>query len=136
MKTTLSVIYTVDKCAFANLNGEHAETLDLSKLTNDDLEQYIAQCLVIKRQTMLRSKTADKLTLGTWTVPAPGKRISTSPVQKATAALNKLSEEQKKAIAEAMGFTYIPKAIAEPDPDLEAGEIDNDNEDEIDNEDN
>ena len=99
IKNPLTVTYTVDKCLHEKFNGTHTETFDLVGLTNDDIEQYIAQTLIIKRQSMLRGKNADeKVLLGNWTVPAPGKRISTSPVQKATEALAKLSAEERAAL--------------------------------------
>jgi hypothetical protein len=91
INTPLTVTYSVDKCTFPQFNGEHTETFDLSKLTNDDFEQYLAQTLIIKRQSQLRSKTAvnaetgaAKVVVGNWIVPAPGKRIATTPVEKAT----------------------------------------------------
>lgn len=103
---TLTVTYTVDKCAIAELNGSHTEEFKLENLSAEDMIQYLAQCLIIKRQSMLRSKTADKIKVGVWEVPAPGKRISVDKVAKAKELLSNLTEEQKKAIAEAMGFTY------------------------------
>jgi len=115
IETPITVTYSVDKCTHSQFDGEHTETFDLSKLTSEDVTQYLAQCLIIKRQSQLRSKTAydaekneAKIVVGNWIVPAPGKRISTSPVEKATAMLAKLSEDQKRALAESMGFTYNP----------------------------
>ena len=99
LKKTLTLAYSVDKCAHEQFNGTHTEKFDLSSLTKDDIEQYLAQTLIIKRQGMLRSKTADeKVVVGTWTVPAPGKRISTDPIQKVTDMLAKLTAEQKAAL--------------------------------------
>ena len=96
LKETLTLTYSVDKCSCEQFNGTHTEVFDLSSLTKDDIEQYLAQTLIIKRQGMLRSKTADeKVQLGTWPVPAPGKRISTDPIQKVTDMLAKLTPEQK-----------------------------------------
>jgi hypothetical protein len=119
---TLTVTYTVDKCQHEKLNGTHTEEFKLDNLSSEDIIQYLAQCLVIKRQSSLRSKTADKLVLGVWDVPAPGRRISVDPIAKATELLNKLTPEQKKAIAAAMGFSFTPEGLAEPDADLENGE--------------
>jgi hypothetical protein len=114
INTPLTVTYSVDKCTFPQFNGEHTETFDLSKLTNDDFEQYLAQTLIIKRQSQLRSKTAinsetnvAKVVVGNWIVPAPGKRIATTPIEKATAMLDKLSPEQKRA--------FLLAALAEQD---------------------
>jgi hypothetical protein len=114
INTPLTVTYSVDKCTFPQFNGEHTETFDLSKLTNDDFEQYLAQTLIIKRQSQLRSKTAinsetnvAKVVVGNWIVPPPGKRIATSPIEKATAMLDKLSPEQKRA--------FLLAALAEQD---------------------
>lgn len=123
ISTPLTVTYSVDKCIHEQFNGEHTEEFDLSKLTSEDFTQYLAQCLVIKRQSQLRSKATineageTKLVVGTWIVPAPGKRISTTPVEKAAALMAKLTEEQKRQIAESMGFTYIPKGLAALQPD-------------------
>ena len=126
---TLTMTYDVDKCAHPKFNGSHTETFDISVLTSDDIVQYLAQTLTIKRQTQLRSKGAvdtekgeNKITLGTWKVPAPGKRVSVSPVEKVTNMLNKLTLEQKQAIAKAMGFDFIPAGLPEPDAMLEKGE--------------
>lgn len=121
----LNPTYTVDKCIHPKLNGEHTELFDLSKLTEDDIEQYVLQTLVIRRQGMLRGKNADKIVLGTWVVPEPGKRIPADPVktmEKAVALVSKLTEEQKMEIAKSMGFAYVPQGIAEPSKELEAGE--------------
>lgn len=99
IKDKITVTFTVDKCTHEQFNGTHTEEFDLSKLTSDDFEQYIAQTLVIKRQAMLRGKTADeKVKIGTWTVPAPGKRISTSPMDKAAELLKKLTPDQIRAL--------------------------------------
>jgi hypothetical protein len=103
INTPLTVTYSVSACEHLQFNGEHTETFDLSALTSEDITQYIAQTLIIKRQGMLRSKTAvddngvAKIKVGTWTVPAPGKRISVSPLKKATDMMDKLSPEQLKA---------------------------------------
>ena len=117
--TPLTVTYSVEKCTHAMFDGEHTETFDLSKLTSEDVTQYLAQCLIIKRQSQLRSKTAfdlekgeAKIVVGNWIVPAPGKRISTTPLEKAAAMMAKLTDEQKRVIAESMGFTFTPKAEA------------------------
>jgi hypothetical protein len=102
INSPLTVTYSVSACEHLQYNGEHTETFDLSGLTSDDLTQYIAQTLIIKRQGMLRSKTAIKedgsrLMVGNWTVPVPGKRISVSPVKKMSDMMDKLSPEQLKA---------------------------------------
>jgi hypothetical protein len=104
INSPLTLTYSVSACEHAMFNGEHTETFDLSTLTSDDLTQYIAQTLIIKRQSMLRSKTAfdaetgiAKITVGNWLVPAPGKRISTTPVQKMQVQMDKLTSEQLKA---------------------------------------
>lgn len=108
INTPLTVTYSVAQCEHAKFDGEHTETFDLSQLTSDDITQYIAQTLVIKRQGMLRSKTmindagVEKFSIGTWTVPAPGKRISTSPLEKATALIGKLSAEQRAMLIAAL----------------------------------
>lgn len=109
INTPLTVTYSVDKCCFPAFNGEHTETFDLSKLTNDDFEQYLAQTLIIKRQSQLRSKTAvntetgiAKVVVGNWIVPPPGKRIATSPLEKATAMLDKLDPAARRALLLAM----------------------------------
>lgn len=101
INSPLTVTYSVDKCEHPRFNGEHTETFDLSSLTSDDLTQYIAQTLIIKRQGMLRSKTAfnlenntAKIEVGNWLVPAPGKRISTTPLQKVSDLMGKLTPEQ------------------------------------------
>lgn len=102
--TPMTITYSVSKCEHSSFDGEHTETFDLSSLTSEDITQYIAQTLVIKRQAMCRAKSAIdddgnvKLQLGTWKVPAPGKRISTSPVEKATTLLKKLTPEQRAAL--------------------------------------
>ena len=117
--TPLTVTYSVEKCTHSQFDGEHTETFDLSKLTSEDVTQYLAQCLIIKRQSQLRSKTAydlekgeAKIVVGSWVVPAPGKRISTTPLEKASAMMAKLTDEQKRIIAESMGFTFTSKAEA------------------------
>ena len=122
INTPLTVTYSVDKCTFPQFNGEHTETFDLSKLTNDDFEQYLAQTLIIKRQSQLRSKTAintetnvAKVIVGNWIVPPPGKKIATSPVEKATAMLDKLSPEQKRK--------FLLAALAEQDRLAEEEEL-------------
>ena len=124
INTTLKASFTVAKCEDSKFDGEHTIEFDLSNLTQDDLEQYILQTLVIKYQGMLRSKTATgKLeNQTTYVVPAPGKRISADPIGKAAKMITSLTEAQKKELAEAMGFTYVPKGLATPDPELEAGE--------------
>ena len=102
ISTPLTVTYSVDKCALESLNGTHTETFDLSKLTSDDIEQYLAQTLIIKRQAQLRAKSnldADKeIKVGNWIVTAPGKRISTSPMEKAASLIGKLTDEQRRAL--------------------------------------
>jgi hypothetical protein len=101
---TLTVTYSVDCCVHTIFNGTHEETFDLSTLTKDDLVQYLAQTLIIKRQSMCRGKKADEaVKIGTWKVPAPGKRISVDPVKKINDLLAKLSPEQKIALMQAMG---------------------------------
>ena len=106
INSPLTVTYSVSACEHLDYNGEHTETFDLSGLTSDDLTQYIAQTLIIKRQGMLRSKTAIKdngamLDVGNWIVPAPGKRISVSPMKKTQDLLSKLTKEQIKELLEA-----------------------------------
>jgi len=129
INTPLTVTYSVDKCTFPKFNGEHTETFDLSKLTNDDFEQYLAQTLIIKRQNQLRSKTAintetgfAKVIVGNWIVPPPGKRIATSPVEKATAMLDKLSPEQKRKFLLA-ALAEQDRLQAEADAEAEAAEL-------------
>lgn len=119
IKDLLTVTYSVDKCTFPSLNGEHTETFDLSKLTDEDIVQYLAQTLIIKRQSQLRSKTAIKedgsgIKIGTWVVTAPGKRIATDPVAKAKKAdelFGGLTLEQKREIAKKYGFAFIEPTI-------------------------
>lgn len=129
LPVTLTVTYSVDKCVHEKFNGEHSEKFDLSKLSDEDITQYLAQTLIIKRQSMCRAKGAidtetgtEKLSIGTWTVPAPGKRIAVSPMDKISAMVSKLTEAQKEEIAKKMGFTYIPVGLAEPDAELEKDE--------------
>ena len=100
IRTELKATFSVAKCEIPKFDGEHTITFDLSNLTQDDLEQYILQTLVIKYQGMLRSKTAEgKLeNQTTYVVPAPGKRISADPVKKVTDLLAKLSPEQIRAL--------------------------------------
>lgn len=101
IRQELKATFSVDKCEFPELNGEHSITFNLANLTQDDLEQYILQTLVIKYQGMLRSKTAlEKGLKGktSYDVPAPGKRISADPVKKVTDLLAKLSPEQIRAL--------------------------------------
>ncbi len=111
IKNPLTVTYTVDKCVFGELNGTHTETFDLSGLTSDDLTQYIAQTLIIKRQGMLRAKGAAdadgnlKIKIGKWKVPAPGKRISVDPVSKIADMLSKLSEADKARLLAGLATT-------------------------------
>ena len=117
LKEKLTLTYTVDKCVYEEFNGTHTEEFDLSTLTSDDVEQYLAQTLVIKRQAMLRAKGAYdaesgayKVKVGSWTVPAPGKRIATTPekiAEKVSNLMNRLTPEQKVEIAKAMGFEYM-----------------------------
>jgi hypothetical protein len=116
----LTLTYSVDKCTHERFNGTHTETFDLSGLTSEDITQYIAQTLVIKRQGMCRSKSnvdengVVKLSLGEWKVPAPGKRISTTPMQKATDLLDKLSPEARRA--------FLLDLLAKQDAEMEAAE--------------
>jgi len=103
IKDKLTVTYAVDRCDHTQYNGTHTETFDLTSLTSDDIEQYLAQTLIIKRQAQLRGKGAVKddgtsLKVGTWKVPAPGRRITTSPLEKATELLSKLTPEQRQAL--------------------------------------
>jgi hypothetical protein len=101
IRPELKATFSVDKCEHAELNGEHTITFNLANLTQDDLEQYVLQTLVIKYQGMLRSKTAaDKGLVGktTYDVPAPGKRISADPVKKVTDLLAKLTPEQIRSL--------------------------------------
>jgi len=100
----ITVTYDVNKCEHERFNGSHTEIFDLSKLSSEDVLQYLAQTLVIKRQGQCRSKTAydvdkdeTKLTLGTWTVPAPGKRISTTPEEKVLSQLEKMDPAARRA---------------------------------------
>ena len=104
IKDKLTVTYSVDKCANESLNGTHTEDFSLLDLTADDIEQYLAQTLIIKRQAILRGKgnIEDPVKIGTWKVPAPGKRVSVSVVSKAETILRKLTPEQRKAILEAL----------------------------------
>lgn len=111
IKDTLCLTFNVDKCAHEKLNGEHTVKLDLTKLTSDNVEQYLAQTLVIKLQSKLRSKNTTEAP-ETWVVPEPGKRIATDPatkIKKVKDLFNALTEDQKRAIAESMGFTYKPE---------------------------
>jgi hypothetical protein len=126
---SFEVTFEVDKCVHARFNGSHTETFKIDTLTNEDIKQYLIQTLTIKRQSQLRSKGAVNsdtgslnLTLGTWNVPAPGKRVSSNPVAKATEMLNKLTVEQRMTLAKAMGFDFIPVGLPEPDESLEVGE--------------
>lgn len=100
INNTLKATFTVAKCEISKFDGEHTITFDLSNLTQDDLEQYILQTLVIKYQGMLRSKTAEgKLeNQTTYVVPAPGKRISADPMKKATELLAKLTPDQIRSL--------------------------------------
>ena len=99
IKRNLTLTYSVKECQCPEFNGTHEEIFDLGNLTADDIEQYLAQCLVIKRQGMLRTKNAsENVKVGTWTVPAPGKRISTDPIAKISDMLSKLTPEQKAAL--------------------------------------
>lgn len=129
INATPSVKFSVDKCIHTQFNGEHEVTLDLSNLTSDDVEQYLLQTLVIKYQSKLRSKTADRTITdrSKWVVPAPGTRITTSPEQrkaKVVELASKLSEADKMEIAKAMGFTYVPQGlVTEKDPELEVAEM-------------
>ena len=139
---TLTVEYTVNECKHAQFNGTHKEVFDLSKLSNEGVVQYLAQTLVIKRQSQCRAKTADeKVKLGTWPVPEPGKTIGITEegiqktMKKAASYVNLLTEAEKKALAEAMGFAYIPVGMPKPeDADLEAGEADTDAETDVEEE--
>jgi hypothetical protein len=103
INSPLTVTYSVSCCEHSQFDGEHTETFDLSSLTSDDITQYIAQTLIIKRQGMLRSKTmlndagVAKFGIGNWMIPAPGKRISVSPMKKMSDMMDKLSPEQMKA---------------------------------------
>ncbi len=103
LKDKMTLTFSVDKCALPELNGTHSINMDLSKLTSDNIEQYIAQTLVIKYQAKLRSKNATKALLTeTWIVPEPGKRITTDPVTKVSEMLDKLTPEQKALILKAL----------------------------------
>jgi hypothetical protein len=127
---TLTVQYSVDKCVFPSFNGTHTEVFDLSRLSSDDFTQYLAQTLIIKRQSQCRSKTAsEKVKLGTYVVPAPGKRIEITEagiqkrIKDAKNVVHLLTEDEKRQLAKEMGFAYIPVGLPKPeDADLEEGE--------------
>jgi hypothetical protein len=99
IKPTYTVTFNVSECKGEVADGTYTMTFDLSKLTQDNIEQYLLQTLVIKAQGKMRAKTAKPEFVTTaWEVPEPGKRISTDPMKKANDILSKFSKEQIRAM--------------------------------------
>lgn len=123
LKDSYKVTFAVSECKGEVKDGTYTLEIDLSKLTQDNIEQYLLQTLVIKAQAKMRSKASKaEFTTKAWEVPEPGKRISTDPMKslgKAAELISKLTEDQKRQIAESMGFTYVPAALV-----AEASELD------------
>ena len=128
MKPAIKVTFDVDKCHLPRLDGTHTVNLNLKDLSEDDFEQYALRSIVINLQATIRRTKADEQgnvrSFENYTVPKPGSRISTGDkIEKVKSILNKLTEEQKKAIAESMGFAYVPAGLPDPaDAHLEEGE--------------
>jgi hypothetical protein len=136
----ITVTFSVTKCAFEKNNGSHTIELDCSKISDDGWNQLALRSIVINQlQQPIRSASDTGKNWDdskTFVVKEPNTRIVTEEtVQKrikdAKAVAHLLTDEEKRELAKALGYDFIPQGLAQADADhakLEEGEQDTDEE--------